>query len=85
MLFKKWKITYRSPKLKIDFKLAVPGCHLTKQGDSPTYYFRFLVENIGKTQANECEVLIERIFKENSARKMIEFKNFSPVNLKWSG
>ena len=85
----RWKFTYRSPKLRIKFKLAPPGCHQTqmKKGSLkfPVYYFRFLIENFGKTQAEKCEVLLEKIFKENSAGKMIEYKNFSPVNLKWSG
>jgi hypothetical protein len=88
-LIERWKFTYRSPKLKIKFKLAPPGCHLTQMVgvgiDFPVYYFRFLVENIGKTQAEECEVFLEKIYKENSSGEMIKFKNFSPVNLKWSG
>jgi hypothetical protein len=83
------KYTYRAPKLRIKFKLAAPGCHQT-QLKSPTlslpvYYFRFLVENFGKTQAEECEVLLEKIFKENGAGNLMEFDNFTPVNLKWSG
>lgn len=53
--------------------------------DFPVYYFRFLVENTGKTQAEDCEVLLERVFKENSAGRMVEWNNFTPVNLKWSG
>lgn len=66
-----------------------PDCHLTqaKGGEVsfPIYYFRFLVENVGKTQAEECEVLLEKVFRENSAGEMIEWNNFTPVNLKWSG
>lgn len=88
-LIERWKITYRAPKLKIKFKLAPPDCHQTQWNEggikSPVYYFRFLVKNIGKSQAEACEVFLEKIFKENSAREMIEDKNFTPVNLKWSG
>lgn len=88
-LIERWKYTYRSPKLRIYFKLSPPYCHQTQMGSGntgfPVYYFRFLVENTGKTQAENCEVLLERVSKENSAGEMIEFKNFSPVNLKWSG
>ena len=88
-LIERWKFTYRSPKLKIKFKLAPPDCHQTQWNEggmiTPVYYFRFLVENIGKSQAEACEVFLEKIFKENSAGEMIEDKNFTPVNLKWSG
>lgn len=88
-LIERWKYTYRSPKLKIYFKLYPPYCHQTQMGSGntgfPVYYFRFLVKNTGKTQAENCEVLLERVSKENSAGEMIELKNFSAINLKWSG
>lgn len=88
-LIEKWKATYRSPKLSISFKLASPDCHITqakgKSVEFSVYYFRFLVENVGKTQADDCEVLLEKVSKENSAGEMIEWENFTPVNLKWSG
>lgn len=88
-VLERWKFSYRAPKLKIKFKLAPPDCHQTQMiGPNlsyPVYYFRFLVENTGKTQAEDCEVFLEKIYKENSAEKMVEVKNFSPVNLKWSG
>jgi len=88
-IIERWKFTYRSPKLKIKFKFAPPGCHQTQMvGQNlsfPVYYFRFLVENIGKTQAEGCEVYLEKIFKENSAGEIVQINNFSPVNLKWSG
>ena len=84
-----FKSYYRLPKLRIRFKLASPDCHQTQMiGEKvnfPVYYFRFLVENYGKTQAEECEVLLEKISKANSAGKMIEDNNFTPVNLKWTG
>lgn len=88
-VIERWKFSYRSPKLKIKFKLAPPHCHQTQMvGPNlsyPVYYFRFLVENTGKTQAEDCEVFLEKIYKENSAREMVEIQNFSSVNLKWSG
>lgn len=77
---------YRAPKLRIKFNFAPPDCHLTTLGKVvPVYYFRFLVENIGKTQAEECEVVLQNILKK---QKSGEYKsvNFSTaVNLKWSG
>lgn len=88
-IIERWKFTYRSPKLKIKFKLEPPDCHLTQWNEngakSSVYYFRFLVINIGKTQAESCEAFLEKIFKENSAGEMVEYKNFTPLNLKWSG
>jgi len=83
------KYTYRKPKLKIEFNLSPPDCHLTHMRgtsvDFPVYYFRFVVKNIGKTPAEECEVFLEKIYKENSEGVMVKNHNFSPVNLKWSG
>jgi len=83
------KHTYFAPKIKIKFKLFPPDCHQTRRvgphSDFPVYYFRFLVENHGRSPAEQCEVFLEKIFKENSAGEMVENKKFSPVNLKWSG
>jgi hypothetical protein len=88
-LAEKLKYKYFLPKLRVKFKLTPPDCHRTrrvgKNSDFPVYYFRFLVGNFGKTKAEECEVFLEKIYKENSAGEMIENKKFSPVNLKWSG
>jgi len=88
-LVEKWKFKYRKPKLNIEFKLAPPDCHLTQYNEggeiSSVYYFRFMVKNIGKSQAEACQVFLEKIFKENSAGEMIKDKNYTPVNLKWSG
>jgi len=88
-VIERWKVKYRSPKLKIKFKFAPPDCDQTQWSEggikSAVYYFRFLVENIGKSQAEACEVYLEKIFKENSAGEMIEDDNFTPINLKWSG
>lgn len=49
------------------------------------YYFRFVVKNIGKEQAENCEVVLKKIAKENNRGSFVEFKNYTPVNLKWSG
>ena len=91
-----WKSNYRKPILLINFKLEPPDCHKTKfrldkvrinnqEVIFPVYYFRFRIKNSGMSQADSCQVFLEKIFKENSASEMIEYKNFTPVNLKWSG
>lgn len=88
-VIERWKIKYRSPRLKIKFKFSPPGCHQTLWNEggtkTPVYYFRFLVKNFGRSQANICEAVLEKIFKENGAGEMIQDKKFTPVNLKWSG
>lgn len=94
-LVEKWKSNYRIPVLKINFKLEPPDCHDTlfrldtkinnKEIIFQVYYFRFIVKNVGMSHADSCQVFLERIFKENSAGEMIENKNFTPINLKWSG
>lgn len=77
------------PWLEIKFKLAPPDCHKTQMKGRnlsfPVYYFRFLVENVGKTQAKACEVVLEKIFENNTSGDMIEYKNYTPVTLKWTG
>jgi len=74
------------PRLEILFKLEPPYCHKTGMGNDkiPVYYFRFIVKNIGKTQAEDCEVFLESI-KRKVNGEFIFYKNFTPVNLKWSG
>lgn len=88
-VIERWRHAYRSPKLKISFRLSSPYCHKTQMiGENfsfPAFYFRFMVENVGLTQAEDCEVFLEHIYRENSAGEMVPIKNFSPTNLKWSG
>lgn len=83
---KLWKFIDR-PKLQITFRLKPPSCHKTGAGNSktPVYYFRFIVKNCGKTQAENCEVFLEKIMKKDETGKYNLYKNFTPVNLKWSG
>jgi hypothetical protein len=85
-----WIARYRAPKLRVGFILSPPDCHKTilrnEYGKTwPVYYFRFTVENNGATQAEECEVLLETIFRKGKSGKFSEDKNFGPTNLKWSG
>jgi len=81
-----WRYLDR-PKLKLLFTLEPPLCHKTGMGQNktPVYYFRFIVKNIGKIQAENCEVFIESVKKKNSNGEYEFFKNFTPVNLKWTG
>lgn len=84
-----WKYGFYSAKLNFEFSHKPPYCHITEMRGSnfrfPVYYFRFKVVNDGKIQADQCEAVLEKIWKEDSAGKPIEFSGFTPVALKWSG
>lgn len=80
-----WEFIDR-PILKILFKEEAPACHKTGLGGKvPVYYFRFIVKNTGNKQAEDCEAYLEKIKKLNDSGIYEEYKNFTPVNLKWSG
>jgi len=86
---KKRKLATISAKLDFIFFHRPPFCHITQMRgagvDFPVYYFRFKIINIGKIQADQCEVVVENIWKEDETKTFKEFIGFSPVWLKWSG
>ncbi len=91
--FKSW---YRSPDLKIDFRLEAPHClktpyhiewnELSKRYTVSTeaYYFKVEVINLGESQARFCEVFISDLqeYKDNKWQKN---EYFHQVKLKWDG
>ena len=85
----RWKYKFYSARLEFIFSHTPPYCHITQMrgagANFPVYYFRFIVLNNGRVQAEQCEAVIEKIWKENSAGQLKEFIGFSPVWLKWSG
>lgn len=88
-IIERWKYRFYSAKLDFKFLHISPYCHITEMRGAgvnfPVYYFRFKVVNNGKVQAEQCEAVLEKIWKENSAGEFKEFTGFSPVSLKWSG
>ncbi|HRY82709.1 MAG TPA: hypothetical protein P5232_03345 [Candidatus Moranbacteria bacterium] len=88
-LIEKWKYRFYSAKLNFKFFHKPPYCHQTEMRSGsirfPVYYFRFKVVNDGKVQAEQCEAVLEKIWKENSAGELKKYNGFSPVSLKWSG
>jgi len=88
-IIEKWKYRFYSAKLDFIFFHRPPFCHKTQMRgmgtNFPVYYFRFKIVNIGKVQADQCEVVIENIWKRNETKRLKEFIGFSPVWLKWSG
>jgi hypothetical protein len=83
---KRWRF---SPKLKIEFNEAPPGCHktrLTGQNiNEPCYYFRLIVTNIGKSTARNCEAILENLEQANAAGgySTKTKTRFTPVKLNW--
>ena len=85
-LIEVWKYKFYSAKLVINFSNSPPYCHITKMGGNiPIYYFRFKVSNNGKTQAERCEAVLEKIWEIDNLGKVREWERFSPIPLKWSG
>jgi hypothetical protein len=88
-IIERWKYRFYSAKLAFKFFHTPPYCHITQKigigVNFPVYYFRFKVVNNGKVQAEQCESVLEKIWKENSAGEFKELTGFSPVLLKWSG
>lgn len=81
------KIFY-APKLNIEFKNELPYCRHAKTalGEPRDYFCSFAIFNNGRSQVDDCEAVLERVWdrdnnKENSEWK--ERKNFIPSNLKW--
>ena len=80
------KRKYFAPVFKIEFEHGYPYCHQTVYSNrQPVYYFRFRVVNTGESQAKSCEGVLEELWLADSAGRFIQEKNFSPVNLNWSG
>lgn len=84
-----------SPSLYFEFKFGPPCCLLTsmrmdkvphiKEDTLPVYYFRFSIGNNGKIRADDCEAVLEKVWKEDGEGNLCEWPNFSPVVLLWSG
>jgi hypothetical protein len=83
-----------SPNLTITFDQSPPLCHKTflrskpdskEQYNEPAYYFRFFIENTGKSTARQCEAVLKNIWIYDSANNPLLFENFAPVIVWWSG
>lgn len=86
--FSFWWRMYTRPKIHIIFDNKPPYCHFTG-GHPPMYYCRFVVINTGRTQADDCEAVLESVWqieKQSDGRKgERKWERFLPVNLKWTG
>ena len=71
-----------APKLDIEFD-EKKYCRHTQTGKKKEPYFcHFAVVNNGVNQADDCEAVLEKIWKKKQGRP--ERQDFIPVNLKWS-
>ena len=48
------------------------------------YYFRFWVDNHGKTRAERVQVFATKLYRLGADGKFVEDKHFLPLNLRWS-
>lgn len=72
-------------KTPINWKRVNPPAEEnTIQGTGVCYYFRFRVKNNGNRPANNVEVYVNKIEKQNVDKSFKSYKSFIPLNLGWS-
>jgi hypothetical protein len=80
------------PQIRISYVPHPPGAHRTRLDIrlSPSqvepqsvYYFRFAVENVGKTQAQKCEAVIEELWVRNDKGGLERLPHYGPSAMVW--
>lgn len=72
------KRKFFGPDLRVSFQLEPPWCHrTTTAGNWPVFYFRILVQNFGRSQARQCEVVLEELSIRDSAGRYIPETNLT--------
>lgn len=88
-LLEKWKKRYYSPDLSIHYFHESPYYHQTHldkgELNIPAHYFRFMVKNSGKSQAEECVAVLDTIWEVDESGNLSKDNKFSPTPLKWVG
>ena len=89
--FLRW---WRRPRLHLSIRTAPPDCQkindMLKSASGsidyiPTYFYRLLIENIGRSTAEQVEVYISNLrIRDKSIGDYTPVKNFMPLNLVWS-
>ena len=77
----------QKPEIKIEFANEPPYCHPDKgKKGSRIYWCHFAIFNNGRSQADDCEVVLERVWVGNNKKENLEReeRKFIPSNLKWS-
>ncbi len=71
----------QKPEINIEFDKE-KYLYREKKENNPCYYCHFMVVNSGLSQADDCEAVLEKIWKKQQGRQ--QRQDFIPVNLKWS-
>ncbi len=72
-------------KIPINWKRVNPPTEENSiQGTDMCYFFRFRVKNKGNRPANNIEVFVNKIEKQNADKSFKSYKAFIPLNLGWS-
>lgn len=93
----KWKRKFYAPDLLFEFKFEEPHRHQTtmrrdiiedgvKTGEKyfPCYYFNFAVVNKGRSAAEDCEAVLEKVWQKDGTGNWHEWKDFLGVSLIWA-
>jgi hypothetical protein len=79
-----------APKLSITHSHEPPLSHLTfwhsrvdPSLEEPVFFFRFQVTNDGKSQARQCEAILEKLWIYDASDKPHILERFSPINLRY--
>jgi len=93
------KRRWRSPKITLSFSRITPYCHKTfyrlNPGlticpdpapiiNEPVFFFRFKVQNTGKSRLNSCEAVLEQLWIYDSANNPQKLPGFNDVSLLWA-
>jgi hypothetical protein len=94
-LFKdEWLRYRRQPRLSLRIEPKQPDCQfipitvrgplgqLLWHGDS--YWIRLWIKNEGRGRAEQVQVFVSRLYKEDANHEFAPVQNFIPMNLRWS-
>jgi hypothetical protein len=86
------KRRFFAPELRVTFDRTPPYCHRTYWSSNsipglkePVYFFRFKLENAGKSQLRKVEAVLEEFWIHDAAGLPEKFLGFTDINLRWSG
>jgi hypothetical protein len=84
----------RRPELTVRIKSEPPDCLLVpsaivydntgERWRGRIYYLRLWIENVGKGRAEQVQVFVSTLFRENASGKLAPVAEFEPMNLRWS-
>jgi hypothetical protein len=81
------------PDLQMSVRVAAPECQKTHAhfhgpagipDQAPCYYFRVMIENIGRTEARQVEVFAAGLSRRRADGTFERVDRFNPMNLVWA-